>query len=421
MDPSARSAMLVVVFLLALLAFIGHAALWIGLANRVHGTGLPRRLLKSISAACYLLLVLLPVAAIGLAVADGWFRNGPTPEEWLRGNWGYLTPFWAIGISTIGFWARRNFQQSLPASVRKNTETIVDVAAKLNFKPLSGVRSRLLSLVPGNQVLELAVQEMRLTLDRLPKELDGLSIAHLSDLHFTGRIGVEFFEEVVHQTAALRADMIVITGDVLDEIEYLDWFDRTLAKLSAPLGIYFVLGNHDEFTGEAPRLRRALETIGMIDLGGRWKRLELSGGEMILAGNELPWFTPPADMQNCPARTADSGQLRILLSHSPDQLPWARHWDFDLMLAGHTHGGQIRLPIVGPIVCPSRHGVKYASGTFYDHPTLMHVSRGVSGEAPIRLNCRPELSRLVLQTVRSGSSAIQLNRGDAETRRNSRK
>ena len=118
------------------------------------------------------------------------------------------------------------------------------------------------------------MQELRLTLERLPKELDGLSIAHLSDLHFTGRIGIEFFEEVVHQTAALRADLIVITGDVLDEIEYLDWFDRTLSKLSAPLGIYFVLGNHDQFTGEAPRLRRALETVGMIDLGSRWKRLE---------------------------------------------------------------------------------------------------------------------------------------------------
>ena len=94
----------------------------------------------------------------------------------------------------------------------------------------------------------------------MPKELDGFSIAHLSDLHYTGRIGIEFFEEVVRQTAALRADMIVMTGDVIDKVEYLDWFDRTLAKLSAPLGIYFVLGNHDQFTGEAPRC------------GGRWKR-----------------------------------------------------------------------------------------------------------------------------------------------------
>jgi uncharacterized protein len=392
--------MLVVIILLVLLALIGHAALWIGLANRVHATGFPRRVMKSISAVCHLLLVILPLIVVWLVYTGGWLRDSATLEQSVRSHWVCIAPFWMIGIATIGLWAKRQFQPTLPAAVQENRMTVVDVAEKLNFKPLAGFPSRLLSLVPGNQVLELAVQELHLALERLPKELDGLSIAHLSDLHYTGRIGIEFFEEVVRQTAALRADMIVITGDVLDEIEYLDWFDRTLAKLSAPLGIYFVLGNHDQFTGEAPRLRRALETIGMIDLGSNLKRLEVSGAEMILAGNELPWFSPPANMDQCPPRTADAGQLRILLSHSPDQFAWARRWDFDLMFAGHTHGGQIRLPIIGPTVCPSRHGVNYASGTFYRHPTLMHVSRGVSGEMPIRLNCRPEISRLVLQTAR---------------------
>ena len=139
----------------------------------------------------------------------------------------------------------------------------------------------------------------------------------------------------------------------------------------------------------------------MIDLGSRFKRLEVSGAEIILAGKELPWFSPPANMEQCPPRSADTGQLRILLSHSPDQFGWARRWDFDLVLAGHTHGGQICLPVIGPMVCPSWYGVHYASGTFYRHPTLMHVSRGVSGETPIRLNCRPELSRLVLQAAQA--------------------
>ena len=64
--------------------------------------------------------------------------------------------------------------------------------------------------------------------------------------------------------------------------------------------------------------------------------------------------------------------------------------------AGHTHGGQIRLPIVGPIVAPSRYGVKYASGLFHEPPTLMHVSRGVCGVHPLRFNCPPELALLTL-------------------------
>jgi len=68
------------------------------------------------------------------------------------------------------------------------------------------------------------------------------------------------------------------------------------------------------------------------------------------------------------------------------------------MLAGHTHGGQIRLPVVGPIVSPSYYGVHYASGVFYVRPTLLHVSRGLSGEEALRINCRPEVSKLVLRS-----------------------
>ena len=89
--------------------------------------------------------------------------------------------------------------------------------------------------------------------------------------------------------------------------------------------------------------------------------------------------------------------MRILLSHTPDQIEWAQNADVDLMLAGHTHGGQIRLPIVGVSFCPSRFGSRYASGTFYREPTVMHVSRGLAGTRPIRINCPPELTKLVLR------------------------
>jgi hypothetical protein len=67
------------------------------------------------------------------------------------------------------------------------------------------------------------------------------------------------------------------------------------------------------------------------------------------------------------------------------------------MLAGHTHGGQIRLPVIGPMVSPSRFGVRYASGVFHEAPTLMHVSRGISGLDPIRINCLPEVTKIILR------------------------
>ena len=311
--------------------------------------------------------------------------------------WLYLVPCWVIGITIIVLWIRRYWLATPLKAVLSNRATVIDVARELGHKPLSGWRAKALSVVPGNQVLQLAIEEKDFGIERLPAPLDGLSITHLSDLHFTGLIGREFFEEVVKHANALRSDMIVITGDILDELELLDWIPQVLGRLSTPLGTYFVLGNHDEFTNAAPRVRQTLTAAGLIDVGNQWRRLAVAGVDVVFAGNEAPWFSPPPGMQDCPPRAADHPQLRLLLSHSPDQFAWVRRWDFDLMLAGHTHGGQIRLPLVGPIFAPSWHGVKYAGGTFYRCPTLMHVSRGISAELPLRFNCRPELTKIVLR------------------------
>ena len=89
----------------------------------------------------------------------------------------------------------------------------------------------------------------------------------------------------------------------------------------------------------------------------------------------------------------------MLLSHSPDQLSWARQNRVTLMLAGHTHGGQGRLPLAGPLLSPSVHGSRYASGDFYKPPTTMHVTRGICGKHLMRINCRPELSLITLRRV----------------------
>jgi hypothetical protein len=387
---------------LALLALVGHAALWVGFVNRVHSTGAPRPVIKLFSGCGHALLVLLPLIAVWF-----WWNSGISFIDWMpqaaqcQALWFYFVLCWIMALLTVALWIPRHLLPAKVHAVLSSRTTMADIAAVLGHKPAVGWRARLLSLVPGNQIFQLAIDEKQLALPRLPAPLDGFSIAHLSDLHFTGRIGIDFFKAVVERTNALRADLIVLTGDVLDEMELVDWIPQTIARLSAPLGVYFVLGNHDQFTGEGPRLRQALTAAGLMDLGGRWKRLDVNGAEIILAGNELPWFAPSPDMRQCPARSADHPQLRLLLSHSPDQFPWARRCDFDLMLAGHTHGGQIRLPLIGPIFSPSSHGVKYASGTFYASPTLMHVSRGISSELPLRFNCRPELTKIVLRSSAS--------------------
>jgi len=135
-------------------------------------------------------------------------------------------------------------------------------------------------------------------------------------------------------------------------------------------------------------------------LGGKTAVIWRGGSPLLLAGNERPWFRPYPPLDDM--RRSDpqvSMAFTIGLAHSPDQIGWARRSQVDLLLAGHTHGGQVRIPVLGPVLSPSLHGVWLAAGTFACPPTVMHVSRGVSGACPLRYRCPPELSFVTLTRV----------------------
>lgn len=253
---------------------------------------------------------------------------------------------------------------------------------------------RKLALFPGNEQFTVEVSTKTFTLPGLPKEWDGISIVHLSDTHFRGAVSRAYFESVCQQANLLAPDLFVFTGDLLDDPSLLDWLPETLGQLKAPLGQYFILGNHDWYVGP-PSIRNEFTRIGWTDIGGQTKELKsnTSGRSIILAGDETPWMG-----KHPPLRLHDSDDFRILLSHTPDNIQWARDHGIDLMLSGHTHGGQIRLPLIGPVYSPSRYGCRFASGVFWLDPTLLYVSRGLSGREPIRYRCRPELTKLVLKS-----------------------
>ena len=252
--------------------------------------------------------------------------------------------------------------------------------------------------LPGNESLELDLTQRGFNVPRLPPAWDGLSIVHLSDLHFTGKVGKPFFEEVVRASNALEPEIVAITGDLVDKPQCIDWVPDTFGRLQARFGVYYILGNHD-LRVDWRRLRQVMEACGLIYVGGRWKVIEVRGRPMLVAGNELPWFKPCADLAACPPRS--EVPFRFLLAHTPDQLSWARKGDGDLLLAGHTHGGQIRLPLIGPVFSAAR-SLQYISGLYHAPPTILNVSRGISGELPLRVNCPPEIVHL---TLHSGGAA----------------
>ena len=330
--------------------------------------------------------------AIGLVIVYGWLGLGHAPriDTGLAGlglPWPlayYCVVCVAAGMVAIVQWTVRKVRDRPPTVIRSDRVAIVDLRCG---------HGGVLTGFPGNQMLELEVLERGLEIARLDAALEGLSIVHLTDLHFTGTVKKNYFEEVVRRSNALSLDFIAVTGDILDNVGCLDWVPDTLGKLRARHGVYFVLGNHDMWN-DPDRLRRVLVEYGLVDLAGRWKEIEIRGRSLILAGNEAPWG-PAADLADAPSHDG-AGPLRVVLAHSPDRLPWARANDVDLVLAGHNHGGQLRIPFIGPLVAPSRYGVRYASGTFHSPPTVMHVSRGISAKAPLRICCRPELAKLTL-------------------------
>jgi predicted MPP superfamily phosphohydrolase len=381
----------------ALLALVGHAALWIGLFNRLHATALPCRAINLLEKPILVIVPAIPVMYVLRYVTHSGvsFLSGIAFEAGGLAL-AYAMLCTAIAIGFVPLWLWRQLTQRQPAALLSNDTTTIDIAQRLGHRPLGSLSMRLIARVPGNQILRLDVNEKHIVLPRLSGALDVLSIAHLSDLHFTGQLTRDYFDLIIDLTNELNADMIAVTGDIIDKPHCLDWIPKTLGRLRSRHGVYFVLGNHDKRLCDVPELRRVLTDAGLIDLGGRWLELNVRGEPIVLAGNELPWFFPAADMQHCPPRGDDGRPLRILLSHTPDQIDWAREFDFDLMLAGHTHGGQVRFPWIGPVVSPSYFGVKYAGGLFHEPPTLMHVTRGLSGLHPLRINCPPELTKLVL-------------------------
>jgi predicted MPP superfamily phosphohydrolase len=378
-------------------AAIGHFALALWLFNRLHAQSWPYRFRQFLERLLVLATAVVPLLVVvttwnvllGSATNSNWHtKNG----EWLSLGWLYGGLCWTVLVASIPLWLWPKLTFRVPGELIANDSRVVDLRS-LTQPTVQGAFPQFCASLPGNGVFQLHVQTKHLRLPTLPPELSGLRIAHLTDLHLTGKIGQEYFAESMRLTNELKPDLIAMTGDIAERTKCLPWIKPLFGSLQAPLGKYYVLGNHDFLLPDANELRTELASAGFVELRGTTQRIQHNGGALLLAGNELPWCGPAPDV---PPR---DDAFRLLLAHTPDLFYWAQSQDFDLMLAGHNHGGQICFPLIGPLVSPSRYGTRYAGGVFREGPTLMHVGRGLSGEHLLRWNCPPELTLLVLEAA----------------------
>jgi predicted MPP superfamily phosphohydrolase len=298
-----------------------------------------------------------------------------------------------LPAETVRRWLRR------PPHVREaeSRSRVIDVDKEVGGAAPGEGRERWLTRLPGNQALQVELAERALCPPRLPPEWDGLTILHLSDLHLRATPGRDYFRFVMDRCAEWDPDLVAVTGDIADSIHHQRWIVPVLGRLRWRVAALAILGNHD-YWYDPPFIRRRLGRLGMHYLGNGWRQLEVRGKPLVVIGHEGPWEGPAPDLGECPPPSLEGGPFRLCLSHTPDNIAWARQAGVDLMLSGHVHGGQIRIPPFGSVLVPSRYGRRYDCGVFAEPPTLLHVSRGLGGGHPLRYFCRPEVTLLRLRS-----------------------
>jgi uncharacterized protein len=377
-------------------AAIGHVILWGAIINRLHGVGAHRRWIDLGTLLSGLMLAVFPIAYAAILWQHS--RTGAVPG----GEFVERVASWYVAACAMLLVVAVMHRIWLALHAERSGVLLANHTTRVDFPKLDKAAyfapgiAALLGRIPGNEALDLHIHEKQVVIPRLSAAADGLRIAHITDLHMSGRISKEYFSTVVEQVNLLKPDLVAITGDLVEREACLDWLPDTLGRLQATAGVFFVLGNHD-CRVDQNKLQTALAKLPMIHLGGCWRQVVVRSAPILLAGNELPWYEAAAAAADRPPFDPADRPLQILLSHGPDQLDWAVSLDFDLMMAGHNHGGQVRLPMLGAVLAPSRSGTRYAGGVFRRGRTVMHVGRGTSSLTPFRWNCPPEIALLILR------------------------
>jgi predicted MPP superfamily phosphohydrolase len=292
-------------------------------------------------------------------------RRPPRPREWSR------TPRW-------------------PKRIRVALATIPLLLASVAFWSFLIEPSR------------LVLHQETIQLESCPAELNGLRIAVISDIHAGGPfIDDKKLRLIVEQTNQLHPDLIVLLGDYMSgntwhghrvEPEVLA---APLSGFRAPLGVYSVLGNHDWWY-DGYRVRRALEQNGIRLLDNEVAEVKWRDNSFWLAGLADRWTRPQNITETI--NMVPQGKPVIALTHNPDIFPDLPR-SVPLLLAGHTHGGQVNLPLIGRPIEPSDFGQRYAAGHVFENDHHLFVTTGIGiSILPLRFRVPPEIVLLTLKS-----------------------
>jgi hypothetical protein len=232
----------------------------------------------------------------------------------------------------------------------------------------------------------------------LPNVFDGYRILHLSDLHGDAPLARASARQRLARASELSPDIVVFTGDLAARPDAIAAMAKEMTRLRATDGQFAVIGNHDAWMGEE-RVADALSRAGYRVLANEHVAVDRQGHKLYLAGVRDASYTRADDLP-ASLRGIPEGAPVIVISHSPDIVLKPAAKRAALILAGHTHGGQVVFPWLGPVYIPTRLGRRRMAGLFEVNGRKVFITRGL-GEVfpPFRLNCPPEIALITLRSV----------------------
>ncbi len=379
----------------------GHVALAVWVLNVCYGLPWPKPRLRRLRK-LHLAWVLIGTPLLVVWFTLSWFGHDVPPGVG-RALWLYTIGCWAVAL--VGFLPAQTARllRRRPEWQRSNHTRVVDLERKLGVRPVARGPKWWFALLKGNQQFQVEFVQKEFALPALPAELDGVTILHVTDLHFSGVLTPRFYEAIFAELSHWpEPDIVALTGDYIDNEACYDWIPELLGQLRGRFAQFAVVGNHDNWFDVAG-IKRRLQAAGFELARPEGRILELHGRRLLVAGTEWPWIgSLPAPVD---AHRAD---FALLLSHGPDVAYEAARRGYHLTLCGHNHGGQVRLPVLGPVYMPSRYGRRFDMGLFRVGDMALFVNKGLGGEHPLRIGARPEVA---LITLRAASLECQPRQG----------
>lgn len=242
---------------------------------------------------------------------------------------------------------------------------------------------------------QIKVEEVEIKIKNLPGDFENLKIIQLSDLHCKKFKKRE--EKILKIVKNLNPDYIFLTGDIVDwATKNFDSCQIFWRELSKNFSVFAVFGNHDHRNLNFKNLKKILTESGIPVLDNQSQKLKRGKSFIYLLGVDDPHLG--YDNLELAMAEIKENKVKILLAHSPEIFSKAKEKDIDLVLSGHTHGGQINIPFLVDLILPLKYDKKYKRGLFQENSHSLYVSRGLGTTfLPIRINSFPEITFLRLK------------------------